>query len=300
MSEIFEFRGVDNLYIAEVLKDDATGYVTETPVYLSAVAEIGKQTDSSSEARYYDNKAMMVVNSESADKITITMAPPTLDKLAKIIGKSFDSETGMLVESIRQNKYFALMYRTKGTDGEYRYVARLKGTFSIPEEANSTENDGTDTKNSSVEFTGIFTTYNFTKGKKVGNSWEPSSVKGVVVDTRYGLANVQNFFTAVQTPDTVSSTPTLGQLDLVVTAGTTTGKTQIDTVNPVTSDGNKLMYKLGSTAETVTYDADLSAWTALALDTDITASENQVITVAEVTKSTKKARKVGSATVILA
>lgn len=300
MSEIFEFRGVDNLYIAEVLKDDATGYVTETPVYLSAVAEIGKQTDSSSEAHYYDNKAMMVVNSESADKISITMAPPTLDKLAKIIGKSFDSETGMLVESIRQNKYFALMYRTKGTDGEYRYVARLKGTFSIPEEANSTENDGTDTTNSSVEFTGIFTTYNFTKGKKVGNSWEPSGVKGVVVDTRYGLANVQNFFTAVQTPDTVSSTPTLGQLDLVVTTGTTTGKTQIDTVNPVTSDGNKLMYKLGSTAETVTYDADLSAWTALALDTDITASENQVITVAEVTKSTKKARKVGSATVILA
>lgn len=300
MSEIFEFRGVDNLYIAEVLKDDATGYVTETPVYLSAVAEIGKQTDSSSEAHYYDNKAMMVVNSESADKISITMAPPTLDKLAKIIGKSFDTETGMLVESIRQNKYFALMYRTKGTDGEYRYVARLKGTFSIPEEANSTENDGTDTTNSSVEFTGIFTTYNFTKGKKVGNSWEASGVKGVVVDTRYGLANVQNFFTAVQTPDTVSSTPTLGQLDLVVTTGTTTGKTQIDTVNPVTSDGNKLMYKLGSTAETVTYDADLSSWTALALDTDITASENQVITVAEVTKLTKKARKVGSATVILA
>ena len=32
--QVFEFRGVDNLYIAEVLKDDATGYVTETPVLL--------------------------------------------------------------------------------------------------------------------------------------------------------------------------------------------------------------------------------------------------------------------------
>lgn len=298
--EIFEFRGVDNLYIAEVTKDDATGYATETPMYLSAVAEIGKTTDSSSEAHYYDNKAMIVVNSESADKITITMAPPELEKLAKVIGKSFDSETGMLVDGPRNNKYFALMYRTKGTDGAYRYVARLKGTFSIPEESNATENDGTDTTNSSIEFTGIFTTYNFNKGKKVGNSWEASGVKGIVVDTRYELANVQNFFTAVQTPDSIGTSATLGQLDLVMSAGSTSGKTQVDTVNPITANGNKLMYKIGSTAETVTYDSDLSSWTALKLDEDITATANQVITVAEVTKQGSKARKVGSAKVVVA
>lgn len=201
--EVFEFRGVDNLYIAKITQDDAEGYTCETPIHLSPVAEIGKTTEASNEAHYYDNKAMIVVSSESADTISITMAPLHLDKLAKVIGKSFDETTGMLVDSNRKNEYFALMYRTKGTDGKYRYVSRLKGTFSIPEETNTTEDDGTETTNSSIEFTGIYTTHEFTKGVYDGTKWEKGSAKGIVVDTRYGLADVENFFEEVQTPDTI-------------------------------------------------------------------------------------------------
>ena len=207
--QIFEFRGVDNFYFAEVTQDDANGYVCGTPVHIP-VQEVGKTTDSSSEAHYYDNKAMIVVNSESADTITLTLAPPALDKLAQMTGKSFDATTGMLVDSPRQNKYFAIMYRTKGTDGGYRYVSRLKGQFNIPEETNQTENDGTDTNNTQIEFTGIYTEHEFTKGKYVNNAWEKSGVKGIVVDARYGLANVANFFDSVQTPDTIGTATVTG------------------------------------------------------------------------------------------
>lgn len=201
--KIFEFRGIDNLYVAKVTKDDSEGYTCDTPVRLSYVAEVAKSTDSASEAHYYDNKAMIVVNSESADKITLTIAPPALEMLSKIIGKSFDAELGMMVDSERNNDYFAIMYRSKGTDGQYRYVSRLKGTFNIPEDDNQTENDGTDTTNTSIEFTGIYTEYEFTKGKYNGTAWEKGSAKGIVVDTRYGLADVSNFFSEIQTPDTV-------------------------------------------------------------------------------------------------
>ena len=203
--QVFEFRGVDNLYVAEVLKDDNTGYVCSTPIHLAPVAEIGKSTDSSSEAHYYDNKAMIVINSESADTISITMAPPELAKLAQIIGKSFDPTTGMLVDSPVQQKYYAIMYRTKGTDGKYRYVSRLKGQFTIPEETSATENEGTDANNTSVTFTGIYTEHKFTKGMYNGTTWESASAKGIVVDTRYELADVSQFFDAVQTPDTVQT-----------------------------------------------------------------------------------------------
>ena len=223
--QVFEFRGVDNLYVAEVMKDDATGYVCSTPIHLAPVAEIGKNTDSSTEAHYYDNKAMIVINSESADTITITMAPPELQKLAMIIGKSFDANTGMMVDSPRQNKYFAIMYRTKGTDGKYRYVSRLKGQFTIPEEVSATENDGTDANNTSVTFTGIYTEYEFTKGMYNGNSWEKSGVKGIVVDTRYGLANVTNFFDTVQTPDTISGGTVSGIAVVPSTLSMTAGET---------------------------------------------------------------------------
>lgn len=200
--QIFEFRGVDNFYFAEVIKDDATGYICGTPIHIP-VQEVGKTTDSSSEAHYYDNKAMIVVNSESADTITLTLAPPALDKLAQLTGKSFDTTTGMMVDSPRQNKYFAIMYRTKGTDGGYRYVSRLKGQFNIPEETVATENDGTDTSNTQIEFTGIYTEHEFTKGIYDGNQWKKAGVKGIVVDARYGLTDVSTFFEAVQTPDTI-------------------------------------------------------------------------------------------------
>lgn len=202
--QIFEFRGVDNFYFAEVTKDDNSGYACSTPIHIP-VQEVGKTTDSSSEAHYYDNKAMIVVNSESADTISLILAPPALDKLAAMIGKSFDASTGMMVDSPRQNKYFAIMYRTKGTDGGYRYVSRLKGQFNIPEETNQTENDGTDTNNTTIEFTGIYTEHEFTKGKYVNGVWEKSGVKGIVVDARYDLVDFTNFFTQVQTPDTVQA-----------------------------------------------------------------------------------------------
>lgn len=210
MADIFEFRGVDNLVYAEVTGDDnetSGGYVAGTVKTLSPVATIAKSTDSSNEAHYYDNNPMLVVSSESADEITLTIAPPSLEILAEITGKSFDPETGMMVDSERANKYFAIGYRTKGTDGKYRYVWRLKGTFGIPDETNETENDGTDTTNTELTFTGIATTHKFTKGKynSTTKAWEKAQVKGVIVDERFDKADLSTFFNSVQTPDTITA-----------------------------------------------------------------------------------------------
>lgn len=195
----FEFRGVDNLVYAEVTGDDNEangGYVTGTVKALSAVATIAKATDSSSEAHYYDNKALIVVNSEAADEITLTIAPMSLETQADILGKYFDATTGMYVDSEREPKYFAIGYRTKGTDGRYRYVWRLKGSFAIPDETSETENDGTDTNNTELVYTGISTSHIFTKGSK--------AAKGIVVDSAYDLVDFDDFFDSVQTPDTVT------------------------------------------------------------------------------------------------
>lgn len=252
---VFEFRGVDNLYVARVTKDDKDGYTTETPIYLSPVAEVAKATESASEAHYYDNKAMIVVSSESADTITITMAPPVLDKLAQIIGKSFDETTGMMVDSERVNSYWALMYRTKGTDGKYRYVSRLKGTFNIPEDDNQTENDGTDTTNTEIEYTGIYTEYEFTKGKYVDGAWEKASAKGIVVDTRYGLADVSTFFNATQTPDTIQATSTtvtgIGVVPSSITVEVDAEATVYATLTPAGATGTITWTSSDNTVATV-------------------------------------------------
>ncbi len=209
VQEIFEFRGVDNLMVAEVTKDDATEYTAGTPETLSYIAEVGKSTETSSESKYYDNQPMLVINSEGADEITLTIAPPSLRMQAWLTGKSFDETTGMMVDGERVNRYFAIMYRTKGTDGKYRYVSRLKGTFGIPEETTATEDDGTDSNNMELTFTGISTSHKFTHGKMItAGNWEKGAAKGVVVDERYALADVSKFFESVQTPDTVTAKDT--------------------------------------------------------------------------------------------
>lgn len=257
--QIFEFRGVDKFYFAEIIQDDSEAYICGTPVHIP-VQEIGKNTDSASEAHYYDNKAMIVVNSESADVITLTIAPPALDKLSTLIGKSFDAATGMMVDSPRVNKYFAIMYRTKGTDGGYRYVSRLKGQFNIPEETNSTENDGTDTNNTQIQFTGIYTDHEFNKGIYNGSSWEKSGVKGIVVDARYGLADVSNFFASVQTPDSVQVSGRVAVTGVGLAPSTdtiTVGETLAMTATVVPANATNKAVTYASSAEAVaTVDED--------------------------------------------
>ena len=207
--QVFEFRGVDDLYVAEVTKDDETGYVCSTPIRLAPVAEVGKSVDTSSESHYYDNLPLIVIQGEGDDTIALTVAPPELERLAFIIGKAFDEDTGMMVDSAKIDKYYALMYRTKGNDGKYRYVSRLKGKFSIPDDTSATEDNGTTANNQSITFTGIYTTYKFTKGQYVSGEWVKAAAKGIVVDTRYNKADVSTFFSAVQTPDTIQTTQTV-------------------------------------------------------------------------------------------
>lgn len=194
--KVVEFRGVDNLVYAEVLTDDSEGYTTGEVKSLAPVAEISKSTETSSETKYYDNLPAIVINSEGSDEIGVTCAIPDLATFADITGKTIDEETGALIDSERDPKYFAIGYRFKMTDGTYRYVWRLKGMFAIPDETSATEDDGTDGNNIELTYTGISTTHAFTKGGK--------PAKAVVVDdTADSKADISAFFDTVTTPDTL-------------------------------------------------------------------------------------------------
>lgn len=194
--QIFKFRGCDNCYIAKVVKDDESGIQYDTPIKLFPLGEVGKTTGSDSAVSFADNKGLIIVNSEGNDEIALTGFGISLENLALITGKTFDEAKGAFIDGVRSVEYFALIYREKLTNGKYRYHSRLKGTFAIPSESSATEDDGTESAGQELAFTGIFTTYEFTNG---------GSAKGVVIDTQYDGANVEGFFEAVVTPDTVTA-----------------------------------------------------------------------------------------------
>lgn len=197
LQEIVEYRGVEGLVAAEVTNDDNnTGYVTGQVFAIAGVAEISKTTDSSNEAHYYDNIPAVVVSNTSSDTVTISVSAIPFDVLAMITGQNYDETTGALIEGPRDLKYFALGYKTKKTNGDEVYVWRYKGTFNIPDQTNSTENDSTDANGQELTYTGISTTHKFTKTGK--------GAKALVVDTSKGLADVSDFFENVTTPDTLT------------------------------------------------------------------------------------------------
>lgn len=200
MNEILEYRGVEGLVAAEVTKDDNEsdgGYVTGEVFSIAGVAEISRVTEASNEAHYYDNMPAIIVSNTAADTVTISASAIPLDIYAKITGQKYDTTKGAMIEGPRENKYFALGYKTKKTNGDEVYVWRYKGTFNIPDQTNATENDGTDANGQELVYTGIQTTHKFTATGK--------GAKAMNVDVALDKADVSTFFDTVTTPDTLTA-----------------------------------------------------------------------------------------------
>lgn len=194
---IQEYRGVRNLVIAEVMKDDATAYETGEVKRLAGVAKITKDVESSTDTKYYDNVPALSTTSEGADTIGIDVSVLSLEMLAWLIGKDYDETTGAFYDGPAKQRYFAIGYITELTDGTERYVWRLKGSFAIPNEENNTKTNGTESNGQNLTYTGINTTHVFTKTKK--------TQKALVVDLREDKANVTQFFDTVTTCDTLQA-----------------------------------------------------------------------------------------------
>lgn len=196
--KITEYRGVEGLVYAKVLKDDADTFQTGPVKRLAGVAEISRSTESSSETHYYDNLPAIVINSTGSDTVTINTSAIDFEPLADVTGQTYDEATGMFVEQgERNNDYYALGYQTKKTDGTVVYVWRLKGMFGIPDQTNATENDGTDANGQELTYTGISTVHKFGNGK---------AAKAVNVDTSVNESfTADTFFASVQTPDTIQA-----------------------------------------------------------------------------------------------
>lgn len=198
--QYYEYRGVSGAVYAQLLSDTDAGITYGTVKDFTGLSEVGKTTDSSNEAHYYDNIPAIIVSSTGADEISLNTSGIPLDVIADITGQYYDDNTGMFVEMERTPKMFALGYRTQKTDGTEVYVWRLKGSFTIPEQTSATKNDGTDANGQTLTFTGISTAHKFTKTGE--------SAKAVNIDTSDNPSSISasTFFATVQTPDTIGAT----------------------------------------------------------------------------------------------
>lgn len=194
-----EWRGIRGLVCAEVTTDTAEAFECGDPFAVAGVAELSRTTETTSEPHYYDNVPAIVIDSTGSDEVTITASAIPFDVLAKITGQHYDETKGLFVEGERDSKYFAIGYITEKTDGTEVFVWRLKGKFNIPDSTHATKDDGAEANGQELTFTGINTNHRFTA---IGNK----TAKAVNVDTSVNTGVTEaDFFTEVQTPDTVKA-----------------------------------------------------------------------------------------------
>ena len=225
MSRQAEFRGCDNLVVAKVTKDDSTGYTTGTVTALAPIASVAKTTETSSETHFYDNTGMIQIRAEGVDTITLVVPALYLSQLAIVTGAYIDPVSGAYMSGEDTNEEYALGYRIKLTDGTFRYVWRLKGTFSnVPDESSNTESNSIDTQNQTITFSGTKTIYEFpTVGRK----------RDIVIDERDGICDCSTFFSIVQTPATVSQL--VSSSTTAITVSPTTATVAKDSTSTITA-----------------------------------------------------------------
>lgn len=217
-----EFRGCDSFVAAKITKDDKTGYTTGSVIEIAPIASVAKTSEVSSETHFYDNTGLIQIKAVGVDTVTFVVPAMFLEKLAIVTGAYIDPLTGAYMSGEDSDDEYAVGYRLKLTDGSYRYVWRLKGTFSgVPDENSNTESNSVDTQNQTVVFTGTKTIYAFSNG---------GARRDVVIDERDGKCDCTNFFATVQTPDTISALVksdataiSLSASTLSLTAGGVTG-----------------------------------------------------------------------------
>lgn len=175
--EYNEYRGVRGLVIAEVTKDDSSGYTAKEWEELSGVQSVAVAKNESSETHYYDNLAAIVVDAEGADELTLTVSILANKTRAKIDGVEYDQTQDMMINTPKKRKYFALGYIGEKTDGTEEFNILYKGKFSGGGETHNTKDDGTEATNVEYTFTAVHTTAKIYSDKSAKSVKVPASTK---------------------------------------------------------------------------------------------------------------------------
>lgn len=215
--------GLDSLYVAAVTQDSALGYTAGTPEWFAPAAEVSIAPAVNRQTQYADDQAYDAFSSEGESTIQITVTGIPLEMLAKVTGRVFDSSTGRMYDNGGTPPEYALLFRSRKSNGKYRYYCYVKGRFDMPGEEAASMTDSPDPKTTQITFTAVKSIYKWDLGDVT------DGVKRVVGDEDTASFSGATWFTQVQVPGVGSpsalalsaSTPTDGATGVSVSANLT-------------------------------------------------------------------------------
>lgn len=190
--------GLDKIYFASVTKDDASGYTAGAPVYLAPAASARVSTSKNTSTQYADDGVFDTFGGEGETKVEIEITNVPLTTAAALTGRTYNTTNGMLIEgSAGAAPEFALLFRSRKSNGKYRYVCYLKGKFALGDEEFATLEAQPAPKLAKLTFTGMNTIFAFTTA-----TGKTETVKAVKADEDVAASAtlISNWFTAVPVP----------------------------------------------------------------------------------------------------
>jgi phi13 family phage major tail protein len=159
---------------------------------LAPAAEASLAPTTSFEIQYADDQPYDVMTGEGDTKVSLKITGVDLATLALILGRVYDAAAGRMYDDGGEAPYYALGFRSKKSDGTYRYFWFLKGKFDSPKEDVATKGEKPEPKLLELTFTAIRTTYQWTIGSVT------SSHKRVIGDTAATGFSATGWFSQVQ------------------------------------------------------------------------------------------------------
>lgn len=132
--------GLKDIHIAVMTKDDSTEVTYQSPVKLERAISARVSPRVTSENIYSDDTVEDVISSFEGIEVEIETNQLSLDSRAKLQGAKIVK--GVLIESKDDiAPTIAIGFRSKKSNGKYRYVWLLKGKFELSSDEYDTEGE---------------------------------------------------------------------------------------------------------------------------------------------------------------
>lgn len=132
--------GLKDLHFAILVEDDSTGTAYETPERIAGAINAKINPKSNTETLYADDGPSETATALGEIEVEIEVKDLPLAVQAKLFGHKL--ENGVLIKSADDTApYVALGFRSKKSNGKYRFVWLYKGKFELPEQDYQTGED---------------------------------------------------------------------------------------------------------------------------------------------------------------
>lgn len=147
--------GLKDFHVCKIISDiPEEGAVYESPVRIPGIISATMSTERTTENYYSDDIVEETFSSFNSIQLEIEISNLSQTERALLLGQTV--KNGVSAASADDvSSEVGIMFRSKRTDGRYRYVALTRGKFVEPSESFASESDSLSPQTLTLTFTGI-------------------------------------------------------------------------------------------------------------------------------------------------